>query len=526
VSKIRLFGLKSITGRIISVVLALIIIMALSIAVPFGTMSYKAEVERLDALEVLMNKDYDKSIRYQVETAYSLINSVYQHYLNGTISEVEARIQSADLVRSLSYDQDGYFWIDKSDGTNVVLLGGDAEGKNRLNLQDAKGKYMIKDIINAAKGGGGYTEYWFPKKGETEPSPKRSYSLYFKPLDWVIGTGNYVDEISAHVNQERAQGMTRLRNLLLWMAIITIGVLILAAVAAVAFGKSFSKPIVELARKSEMLSTGDLSIGFAHNRSDEIGTLQKALSITINKLKEVIGEVVEGSTNVNLASSQMSKAAEHLSQGASQQAASTEEISSSVEEMVSNIMSNTENAKEVESSTVVIEKSLGLLQETMKVNLESMQQIKNKTNIINEIATQTNLLALNAAVEAARAGQYGRGFAVVAAEVRKLSDFTQKAAGEIDKLTSTSLHSVEESWENLTGLLPDFKQTVERVNEISVSSKEQGVGTEQINNAVQELVAITSQNAASSEELASGSEELARQADLLSEAIKFFKFKL
>lgn len=524
-SKRGFLGIKSITGRIISVVLSLMVIMALSIAIPFGVMSYRAELVRLEALEVLMNQDYDKSIRYEVETAHSLTKAIYQKYLDGKFSEEEAKIQAADMVRSLSYNGDGYFWIDKSDGTNVVLLGGDSEGKNRLNLKDAKGFGMIKAMIEVAKGGGGYTEYWFPKKGETESSPKRSYSLYFKPLDWVIGTGNYVDEISAHVDRERAQEMAGLRNLLVWMAMITLGILILAAAAAVAFGRSFSKPIVELAKKSEMLSTGDLSIGFAHNRTDEIGTLQKALSITIEKLKEVIGEVVEGSANVNLASSQMSNAAEHLSQGASQQAASTEEISSSVEEMVSNIMSNTENAKEVEGSTIVIEKGLELLQKTMKINLESMQEIKNKTNIINEIATQTNLLALNAAVEAARAGQYGRGFAVVAAEVRKLSDFTKRAAGEIDALTSTSLHSVEESWKNLTGLLPDVKQTVERVNEISVSSKEQGVGTEQINNAVQELVAITSQNAASSEELASGSEELARQADLLSDTIKFFRLK-
>ena len=234
-------------------------------------------------------------------------------------------------------------------------------------------------------------------------------------------------------------------------------------------------------------------------------------------------EVVDGSSNVASASAEMSKTAEHMAQGANTQSASTEEISSSVEEMVANIQSNTENASITENISVNTETNMNALQNTLKVNLDSMKEIKSKTNIINEIATQTNLLALNAAVEAARAGEYGRGFAVVAAEVRKLSDYTQRAASDIDKLTATSLGSAEESWQNLERLLPEIQATVERVREISSSSREQDIGASQINNAVQEMVNVTSQNAASSEQLASSSEELSRQAEQLRDVIGFFK---
>ncbi|MCW3789066.1 methyl-accepting chemotaxis protein [Marinilabiliaceae bacterium AAT] len=517
------FRFRTITGQIITVNMLLLIVMALAITVPWGVLSYNAEMKRLDALEEILKSDYDKQIKSEVETAYSLIEGVYKKYEEGEFTLDQAKKLAADVVRELSYGESGYFWIDTQDGTNVVLLGSATEGTNRLNLKDEKDNYLIKNIIKVAVEGGGYTEYWFPKKGETEALPKRSYSMYFKPWDWIVGTGNYIDDIASRVNKEREVEISELQSLLWLMLIISIGVLALAILGTVVFGRSFSRPLVALAKKTERLASGDLDLAIDKNRDDEIGTLQASLITTLQKLREVITEVIDGSSNVSSASSQMSKTAEHIAQGASTQSASTEEISSSVEEMVANIQSNTENARITEEISVDSESSMNKLQETLKENLEAMKEIKEKTNIINEIATQTNLLALNAAVEAARAGEYGRGFAVVATEVRKLSDYTQKAANAIDGLTALSLRTAEESWENLEQLLPEIKNTVERIREISSSSREQDIGAGQINNAVQELVNVTSQNAASSEELASSSEELSRQSDQLKDTISFFK---
>ncbi len=515
----------TITGKIISVTLMLLVVMSLSIALPYGILSYRAELKKLESLEQTLNEDYDSNIKHQVETTYSLIKGVYSKYKDGSLTEGEAELLAADLVRDLSYGDGGYFWIDTKDGTNVVLFGSDAEGKNRYNLKDAKGNLIIQNIINAALNGGGFSEYWFPKKGSDIPLPKRSYSLYFEPFDWVIGTGNYIDDIEARISVERQIEMARLRDLIFLMIVVTLGVLILAAVAIVMFGRSFSNPIVKLAEKTSKMSEGDLAITFSKNRKDEIGVLQESLIITIDKLRQVISEVVIESNNVATASSEMRKTADQMSHRASEQSASTEEISTSVEEMTANIQSNTDNANAAEKISVQTQERMSVLQEAMKQNLGSMKEVKEKTSIINDIATQTNILALNAAVEAARAGEYGRGFAVVAAEVRKLSDYTQKAASEIDSLTTVSLGAAEESWENLEQLLPDIQSTVERIREIYASSKEQSIGVGHINNAVQSLVGVSSQNAAASEELEFSSEELARQSVQLKEIIGFFKLQ-
>jgi methyl-accepting chemotaxis protein len=153
----------------------------------------------------------------------------------------------------------------------------------------------------------------------------------------------------------------------------------------------------------------------------------------------------------------------------------------------------------------------------------AMKEIASKISIIEEIARQTNLLALNAAIEAARAGEHGKGFAVVAAEVRKLAERSQKAAGEINHLSGTTVKVSEKAGEMLDKLVPDIQKTAELVQEITAASKEQDTGSEQINKALQQLEKVIQQNASAAEEMASTTEELTGQADQLMSALGFFR---
>jgi hypothetical protein len=114
------------------------------------------------------------------------------HEEQGEMTLDQAKRLGADLLRELRYGDEGYFWADTTQGVNVVLYGRqDVEGKNRLEAQDRNGAFFIKEFLALARAGGGYTEYWFPKRGETTPQPKRSYVLLFKPFGWVVGSGYY-----------------------------------------------------------------------------------------------------------------------------------------------------------------------------------------------------------------------------------------------------------------------------------------------------------------------------------------------
>ncbi|MBI5557056.1 MAG: methyl-accepting chemotaxis protein, partial [Deltaproteobacteria bacterium] len=128
----------------------------------------------------------------------------------------------------------------------------------------------------------------------------------------------------------------------------------------------------------------------------------------------------------------------------------------------------------------------------------------------------------NAAIEAARAGEHGKGFAVVASEVRKLAERSQSAAGEISKLSTSSVAISDTAGNMLNKMLPDIQKTAELVQEISASSKEQDTGAEQINKAIQQLDQVIQQNAGAAEEMASTTEELSSQAEQLKSTIAFF----
>jgi methyl-accepting chemotaxis protein len=134
----------------------------------------------------------DLLIKSEVETAVSMLAAIDAKRQRGELTMEKAKQLGADLLREMQYGTEGYFWADTTEGVNVVLYGRrDVEGRNRINDKNSRGTYYVKELLAKAKAGGGYVEYWFPKKGQTTEQSKRAYVLPFKPFGWVVGTGYY-----------------------------------------------------------------------------------------------------------------------------------------------------------------------------------------------------------------------------------------------------------------------------------------------------------------------------------------------
>ena len=279
----------------------------------------------------------------------------------------------------------------------------------------------------------------------------------------------------------------------------------------------------EAVRISEEIGKGNLSLdmkGLQKKRTGLIGTMQTMAET----LRSVVTEVRSAADYVASGSQEMSASSQQISQGATQQAASVEETTSTMEEMSSNIQQNADNSNQTGSISLKASKDAQEGGEAVGEAVTAMKEIASKISIIEEIARQTNLLALNAAIEAARAGEHGKGFAVVAAEVRKLAERSQMAAGEISELSASSVNVAEKAGSMLEKLVPDIQKTSELIQEISAASNEQTTGAGQINTALQQLDNVIQQNAGATEEMASTAEKLASQAAQLQDSIAFFNF--
>ncbi len=338
-----------------------------------------------------------------------------------------------------------------------------------------------------------------------------------------------IDKVSSFAEKKAADLDTNAKEESTQIYFLFITLLIFAIVIAVfvtiLITASVKRPLSEIQKIADELALGNLTVKINDDiltQKDEVGALAKSLQRTIDKMKDVITQIIDGAETISIASQEMALTSQEMSQGASNQASSTEEVSSSMEEMSANIRQNAENSQITQQ--IAMRAAEGILQgnKASQESVVAMKTIAEKIKIINEIAFQTNILALNAAVEAARAGEHGKGFAVVAAEVRKLAERSSKASKEIDNLSRNGVEISEDAGEMLNKIVPEIEKTANLIQEITAASKEQNAGVDQINSAVDQLNQVTQQNAAASEELATSSEELANQADNLKEIVSFF----
>jgi len=253
---------------------------------------------------------------------------------------------------------------------------------------------------------------------------------------------------------------------------------------------------------------------------------------TLNKqLTQTVFDLSEGSDQVASAATQVSISSQSLARDTSDQAAMIEETSASAEEINSMAKRNADNAKnasslmaEAVSSTEQTVLATTECVQAMNAIGESSNKIAQTLQVIDKIAFQTNILALNAAVEAARAGEAGMGFAVVAEEVRNLAQRCAAASEEISVLIEQSLGNsntgrvkIGTLVESGTRVNQAFVRLKVLVEEISLSSEEQGRGIDQIGRAIQNMETGTQKSAANAEESAAAAEQLNAQSEQLRE---------
>lgn len=530
---------------------------------------YSSNQSQMVVLKNAMLSGYDNAILTGTVSVTSQLQGIKNQIAAGILTPEEGKIVAADMIRNSKYGTSGYYFVYGLDGMTIVLNGDKAvEGTSRIDLKDANGKMIIQEFISIVqKDGAGFSEYYYPKKGETVALPKRAYVQLDKDFGWIIGTGNYIDDIDVAVAEQAAIGNKAVAEKIMLTLIISIGIAILGIIASFITSGTITRPIIRVTKLIDQTAALDIAYDDSFTDvlkfKDETGqiaqsvvALRKILRELISMLHHDASTLREASVHLNEISNSVSdsisavaSAVQETALGAQNQAEDAQNstmklshLSEEIEKTVENSsrlqeLTRLANEKSRHGSTQVrslnsefdkVEQVTKSLEGNVNRLSEKSAMISSIVNTIQSIAEQTNLLALNASIEAARAGEHGRGFAVVADEIRKLAEQTSNSTHQIEniigeivsEITSTktnmttsiqsvgsaagNVHTAREAFDTIDKALSD---TFGNLNEIIDRVQSINNSKDDVMFSVQNISAVTEESAASSEEVSATMED-------------------
>lgn len=549
--------------NLLNKLLILTLLPLIIILISLFSLSYNVEIDALDndiaEFRSTLIKERKQQLREITEVAQGIVT-----YQTSLADQGDVRA----ALRDIRFGSAGYFYIYNTQGINIFHGSKpELEGSDLIGMTDPKGTKIVVGLLNAAQKGDGHFSYFYQKPDSQAQIEKLSYVTMLPGTDWMLGTGAYIEDIEAVINEyaltAKQSLQAKMTQILLLSAILIIATIVIIFSAA-------SKIVTPIGRMADNLNDiaqgdGDLTLRLTVQGQDEIAQLGRSFNLFVDKLHHTIGEINAATIEINQAGSDMNQQSHEISLQLLSHNNETEQVVSAITEMSSAAHEVASNTNQVAEATQAVTEDVVRAQECVDTSLseisalvaeidgaagtlnalsEQSQKINKVLSVIGSIAEQTNLLALNAAIEAARAGEQGRGFAVVADEVRSLASRTQASTLEINTMLSElhhlvalSVNAMELSQERsvrsinssqaISESLGSVTTAINSINnmstQIATAATEQSSVTEEINRniyAIQEIVNVLTK---SSKEAETVSRNVSSEGGKLKKLVSQFK---
>ncbi|MDA8164931.1 MAG: HAMP domain-containing methyl-accepting chemotaxis protein [Desulfobacteraceae bacterium] len=355
------------------------------------------------------------------------------------------------------------------------------------------------------------------------------------------------------------------KGLTIMLVTMTVALAALAAGVAIFVRTVITRPLAKAIAVANKLSEGDLTTTIEIEREDEIGRLLSTMQKMMEKLKSILVNVTDATTDVHSSAHSISAATAQQATVASEQSAAVAEITATMEELSASSTQIAEHSKSVvdlatkawdstkkgaEAAETVMMKmheihadSQNSINEIVELGRKS-REISKVMEIINTIADQTKLIAFNAALEASSAGEAGKRFGVVAVEIRRLADSVMESTGEIEarineiqdainRLVMASekgsrgiqegIDHTSQTAASLVDIVDAAQATKEAAKQISLSTQQQKTASAQVVSALREITTGAGQTSDAISQISGISKNLSLLSDTLNDLVAVFR---